>query len=144
MWETSEFIHVLLSGLDHLTLHKIPSASHIISSDPSRLRDVLSCPQDSYLSLILPQLGSSSVLDDAFRSLKAIASFLVYKDTSLSSEKVLAAYHKALGSLQSAMYDDVARHSPELLCATCILALFEVSVILLYTICVLVFICLQS
>jgi hypothetical protein len=67
------------------------------------------------------------VLDDAFRCLITVAHSMLVPDHKSSNEMILAYYEKALHSLQSAVKDSIARYSAEVLCATAILALFEVS-----------------
>lgn len=99
----------------------------VLSSEPSWLPGVLSCRQRSYFSFIPPRFGHSVALDDAFRCLITVAHSKLVPDHQSSHELIFSYYGKALRSLQSAVIDPKARYSVEALCATAILALFEVS-----------------
>jgi hypothetical protein len=99
----------------------------VLSSEPSWLPGVLSCRQRSYFSFIPPRFGHSVALDDAFRCLITVAHSKLVPDHQSSHELIFSHYGKALRSLQSAVIDPKARYSVEVLCATAILALFEVS-----------------
>jgi hypothetical protein len=108
--------------------HKLYRAAIVLSSDPSPLAGVLSCRQRSYFSFIPPRFGHSAVLDDAFRALITLAHSRLVPRHRSNHEIIFSNYSKALHSLQSAVNDRKARNSTEVLCATAILALFEVSV----------------
>ena len=101
-------------------------AATVLAARPSQLRDVLICRQRSYFSYIPTRFGSAVVLDDAFRCLITAAHAMLIPDHKPSSEKILSFYGRALRSLQSAVNDQHLRYSPDVLCATAILALFEV------------------
>jgi hypothetical protein len=56
-----------------------------------------------------------------------MADFILYTNNKLSNGHVLSYYGEALRSLRSAMNDLEVRHTSEVLCETCILALYEVN-----------------
>lgn len=118
-------------GIDPIDLSALSSihigtmASIILSSDPNRLSGVLSCRQRSYFSYIPPRFGQVSVLDDAFRCLITVTHSMLVPAHKSSQKTILSYYGRALYSLQSAVNDPSLRYSVEVLCATAILALFE-------------------
>ncbi|KAF4613431.1 hypothetical protein G7Y89_g15456 [Cudoniella acicularis] len=118
-------------GIDPIDLSALTSihigtiASTIFASEPSRLSGVLLCHQRSYFSFIPSRFGHSLVLDDAFRCLITVVHSMLVPDHKPSQDKILSCYGKALHSLQSAVSDPAARYSTEAICATAILALFE-------------------
>ena len=103
-------------------------AAPLLSSEPDRLRGLLTCRQKSYFSYILPRLGHVPVLDDAFCCLIAAAQCMLLPSRS-SRDVLFIHYGKALRSLQTAVDDPKTRCDTEVLCATAILAMFEVSLI---------------
>lgn len=133
---------VPLSGLDELirdhgfspidlsaltSIHIGAVASTVLSSEPSRLPGLMSCQQWSYFDHVPARFGHSPCLDDAFRCLVTAARSMLVPDRARPSQKmVLSQYGTALQSLQSAVNDASQRYSPEVLCATGLLALFEV------------------
>jgi hypothetical protein len=66
------------------------------------------------------------VLDDAFRCLITMAHSKLVPSHRVSDKVILARYGTALNSLQLAVNDPEARYGTEALCATGMLALFEV------------------
>jgi hypothetical protein len=110
-----------------LTDHKVYRASDIFSSQPTRLSRVLSCRQRSYFSFIPPRFGRAAVLDDAFRCLVTAVHSLLVPDHKSNPRVILCYYETALHSLRSAVNDSTSRYNSEVLCATAMLALFEVS-----------------
>ncbi|KAH8807831.1 hypothetical protein F5884DRAFT_857398 [Xylogone sp. PMI_703] len=101
------------------------TASAMITSEPNQLADVLVCRQWSYFSFIPPRFGHFLVLDDAFRCLVTATHSMLVPSHKLSDGKILSCYGRALRSLQSAVNNPTARYSSEVLCATGMLALFE-------------------
>jgi hypothetical protein len=106
----------------------IYSASEMLSSEPAQLSGVLLCRQQSYFSFIPARFGRTLVLDDAFRCLLTVAHSILVPAHKPSSKVILSHYGRALHSLQSAVNHPRARYSSEALCATGILALFEVGI----------------
>ncbi|KAF2111233.1 hypothetical protein BDV96DRAFT_189386 [Lophiotrema nucula] len=119
-------------GLDPLDLSALSSvhigaaASAVLYSDPTQLQDVLSCRQKSYFSHVAARFGHVNVLDDAFRCLVIMAHSLLIPTQRPTDAVVLSQYGKALRSLQSAINQETLRHSSEVLCATSILASYEI------------------
>lgn len=109
------------------TDHRLYRASDIFSTQPTRLSSVLSCRQRSYFSFIPPRFGQAAVLDDAFRCLVTAVHSLLVPDHKSNPRVILHCYETALHSLRSAVSDPTVRYSSEVLCATAMLALFEVS-----------------
>ncbi|KAI0144389.1 hypothetical protein GGR57DRAFT_333748 [Xylariaceae sp. FL1272] len=127
-------LEVLLSdcGLTHIdcsalaSIHLGDTAAVLLRKDPTQLKSVLSCRQQSYFSFIPARFGKVAVLDDAFRALITLAHSLVAPTKSARPLVAFGHYGKALRSLQSAVDDPNSRYAPETLCAVGILALFEV------------------
>jgi hypothetical protein len=99
----------------------------MLSLEPSQLPGVLLCRQQSYFSFIPARFGQVLVLDDAFRCLITMAHSLLIPTYKPDNSVILSQYGKALHSLQSAVNHPTARYGSEALCATGILALFEVA-----------------
>ena len=99
----------------------------MLSSDPTQLPGVLLCRQWSYFSFIPTRFGHTLVLDDAFRCLITAAHSILVPTYRQPDSTILSYYGKALHSLQFAVNDPKTRYEPEVLCATGMLGLFEVS-----------------
>jgi hypothetical protein len=102
-------------------------AARVLASEPNPLPGVLLCRQRSYFSYIPSHFGHTVALDDAFRCLITVAHSKLVPSHRSSDGTILSNYSKALQSLQSAVSDRKTRYSTEILCATAILAVFEVS-----------------
>ena len=114
-----------LSGL--ITIHVGRAAARILSSDRALLVRLLQCKQQwSYLSYLPGRYGYSACLDDAMRCVAAKMRQIVLSTDQQPDSIVLSLYGKALKSLQAAVNDPVSCLEPNVLCATEILALFEV------------------
>ena len=98
-----------------------------ISREPHLLSDVLRCRQRSYFSFLPSRYGHSACLDDAAHCLAARVRQWMDTPSDPPDKSVLSLYAKSLTSLQSALGDPVACLQPEVLCATVILAIYEVS-----------------
>lgn len=103
------------------------SASVLLQLDPSLLPSILTCRQWSYFSFVPPRFGHVAPLDDAFRCLVTITHSHLVPDHRRSDRVILQSYGKALQSLQQAFSEPNDRHSAEILCATGLLSIFEVS-----------------
>lgn len=112
---------------DSFADYALHRAAVVLASEPSPLPGVLLCRQRSYFSFIPSHFGQILALDDAFRCLITAAHFKLVPYHSSRPETNLSNYSKALHSLQSAVKDRKTRYSTEVLCATAILAIFEVS-----------------
>jgi hypothetical protein len=102
-------------------------ASQLLASEPHRLSAVMRCRQNSYFNCIMPRFGYTPVLDDAFSCLLTLTRSILVPSPNSRKGTILSNYLKALSSLQSTINDPEAWHSTEVLCATAILAVFEVS-----------------
>ncbi|OCL12160.1 hypothetical protein AOQ84DRAFT_420790 [Glonium stellatum] len=113
-----------LSGL--ITIHVGRTAAQILASDRALLARLLQCKQQwSYLSYLPSRYGYSDCLDDATRCVAAKMRQIVLTTDQLPDATVLSHYGKALKSLQAAVNDPVSCLKSDILCATEILALFE-------------------
>jgi len=114
-----------LSGL--ITIHVGRAAARILSSDRALLVRLLRCKQQwSYLSYLPSRYGYNACLDDAMHCVTAKMRQIIFSTDQQPSSMVLSLYGKALKSLQAAVNDPVSCLEPNVLCATEILALFEV------------------
>ena len=106
--------------------HTCRATSYALLRDPTRLVEVLRCKQWSYLSFLPSRVGHVECLDDAVRCLAARARQQLSSPSSSPNGLVLSLYSKALSSLQTALEGSDSCREPEVLCATQILAIFEV------------------
>ncbi len=81
---------------------------------------------ENFMTYIPARMGRSTALDDAVTCLSTAQIAYLLGDAKLEC-KGLSQYAQALGSLQKALYDRVEGKSEETLCATLLLAQFEVS-----------------
>lgn len=103
------------------------SASSLLQLDSSQLPGVLAYRQWSYFSFIPPRFGHVAALDDAFQCLVTITHSLLVPNHRQSDRVILQRYGKALRSLQKAVDEPNSRYYSEILCATGMLSIFEVS-----------------
>ena len=109
------------------TMHVGRATRHAISADPYHLvLQMRSQQQWSYLSFLPSRYGHISVLSEAADCCVARAQQIVTPQVN-GEVKVIAKYVKALDSLQKALDSPTQRYTPEVLCATQILAMYEVS-----------------
>jgi hypothetical protein len=130
-----------LSGLDRLVadyginpvhfssltnVHLGGVAAAVLSSEPQRLQGLLAGRSWSYFMFVPSRFGHYPFLDDALRCLIAkVRAMMAPSDTN---EKMIFSYYgKALTSLQKAVQDPKNCSSPDVLGATGILSVFEVS-----------------
>jgi len=108
------------------TFHVGRITAQCLSSEPAQLSAVLQCRQWSYLNYLPPRYGYSACLDDSARCVAVrVQQFLQYPG-SPPQRKPLLLYSKALRSLQVAIDDSTTYRQPEVLCATELLAIYEV------------------
>ena len=110
------------------TFHAGHTTAHALRQDPSRLVDVLHCRQWSYLSFVPSKFGNTSCLDDAVRCVAAKVRHRLSSPTQPPSTVVISLYSKALASLQNALDDKKSCLEPDILCATELLAIYEVDI----------------
>jgi hypothetical protein len=118
----------ILAFLISFAYHRLNRAAIVLSSEPSPLPGVLLCRQRSYFSYIPSHFGHTLALDDAFRCLITSAHSKLVPTHSSRPETILSNYSNALHSLQSAVKNPETRYSTEVLCATAVLSIFEVSI----------------
>lgn len=108
------------------TYHSGRLIAQLLSREPLRLVHILRCPQWSYFSFLPSRYGHSACLDDAARCVAARLSQWMKFPSEIPSNGVLSLYAKSLNSLQSALNDTFLCLQPETLCATTMLAIYEV------------------
>jgi hypothetical protein len=120
----SEFDILDLSNL--ATTHINRAGRAALSQNPYHLiHQLQSTKQQSYLSFLPSRYGQIPCLSDATDCVIARARHLVSPNTVFEAA-VIAFYVKALDSLQRALDHPRQRYQPEVLCATEVLALYEV------------------
>jgi hypothetical protein len=122
-----EFDFDLLSLSALTTVHFNRAAVKALSMAPERLVHILQLRETSYLDWIPAYYESSSVLRNVINCTMAQARRVTNPNGSVSETAVLSLYVKALEELQAALNDPARWRMPEILCATQILSLFEVS-----------------
>jgi hypothetical protein len=120
----SEFDILDLSNL--ATAHINRAGRAALSQNPYHLiHQLKSCKQQSYLSFLPSRYGQIACLTDATDCVIARARQLISPHKNWEAA-VISFYVKALDSLQRALDSPKQRYLPEVLCATEILALYEV------------------
>ena len=114
-----------LSGLT--TYHIGRPVVEELSRSPSALVDLLKHKPWSYFSYVPQRIGQTACLDDAVRCVLARVCQCVGTPGEPPTRSVLAFYSKALKSLQAAIDDPELRLHANVLCATEVLAIYEVS-----------------
>jgi hypothetical protein len=118
-------LHVLdLSALTVVTVGQ--AAGALLAHQPSLLGNVLGCPQWSYFSYLPSRYGFWKCLDDSLYCLLFKAREVLLPCPPPSGLPVFRRYGRALRSLQAAIDDPNSWAEPEVLCATALLAMFEV------------------
>ena len=120
----SEFDILDLSNL--ATAHINRAGRAALSQNPQLLiHQLQSSKQQSYLSFLPSRYGQIPCLSDATDCVIARARQLISPNKNWEAA-VIAFYVKALDSLQKALDSPKLRYQPEVLCATEVLALYEV------------------
>ena len=109
------------------TFHTGRITAQVLFREPLRLATILRYCQWSYFSFLPSRYGYSACLDDATHCLAARLRQWVIAPGDSPSDGVLSLYSKSLASLQSALNDPDLCLKPEILCATAILGIYEVS-----------------
>lgn len=112
------------------TFHASRQTARALSEDPSRLVDVLRCRQFSYLSFLPSRIGHSVCVDNAVRCVASGVRGRLSSQSGPPCARTLSLYSKALKSLQVALNHPSHYLQPDVLCATEILALYEVSLVM--------------
>ena len=113
-----------LSALTGFHLGQI--ASKTLSANPESLVGLLKCRQWSYFSYIPSQYGHSKCLDDAIHCIAVRIRQYVGGHEVTPSHSVIQLYLAALRSLQDCLDDPSRQLDSDVLCATEILAIYEV------------------
>ena len=108
------------------TFHSGRITARLLSREPFRLAHVLQYRQWSYFSFLPSRYGHTACLDDAANCVAARVRQWMNSPSEPPCKSVLSLYTKSLTSLQSALNDPVHYLKPEVLCATAILAIYEV------------------
>jgi hypothetical protein len=101
-------------------------AVSVLARQPHRLQGLLSDRTWSYFSFVPARYGQHPYLDDALRCL-VVKARAIMAPSAEADKMILAAYGKALQSLQKAVQDPSLVAGPDVLGATGILSVFEVS-----------------
>ena len=113
------------------TFHAGRATARAIAKEPSRLVGVLRSRQWSYMSFIPSRYGFNACLDDAVHCVVArVRRRLVLASTTCATNAAL--YSKALQSLQAALSQPGQCMQPDVLCASELLAIYEVSIFQYY------------
>ena len=99
----------------------------LLSEEPQRLVHILRYRQRSYFSFLPSRYGHSACLDNATRCVAARVRQWMSNPSDPPHDGVLSLYSKSLNSLRSALKDPTLCLKPETLCATSILAIYEVN-----------------
>lgn len=110
-----------------ITFHTGRVTARLLSSEPFRLIHVLRCRQWSYFSFLPSRYGDNASLDNAAHCVAAKLRQWMSSPSDTPDSNVLSLYSKSLTSLQSALNDPIVCLEPETLCATAILAIYEVN-----------------
>lgn len=108
------------------SIHVGAVASIVLADGAAKLRQLLSFRQHSYFEHLYSRYGRSPCLDDAVQALILKAQELLAPSEKTSNAMVLSQYGKALNSLQAAFSDEDRWTDPDTLCATALLAMFDV------------------
>ena len=108
------------------TFHTGRITAQILFRNPSHLPQVLRYRQWSYLSFLPSRYGHTACLDDAAHCVVARIQQWTRHPSDPPNNAVLSLYARSLTSLQSALNDPILYLKPEVLCATSILAIYEV------------------
>lgn len=109
------------------TFHTGRITAQLLAREPYRLAYVLPFRQWSYLSFLPSRYGHSACLDNAANCVAARLRQWMSSPSDPPNDGVLSLYSKSLISLQGALNDPILCLRPEVLCATAILGIFEVS-----------------
>lgn len=120
------FCHDLLS-LSTLTVAHVGSAVSIYLERPGRLISLLRQKKKSYLSHIPSRLGHSLCLDHAASAVLLKARGVLGISNPTHRTLMLEEQGNALRDLQAILNDPITRTQPDILCATELLGLIEVT-----------------
>jgi hypothetical protein len=108
------------------TYHVGRTTAEALSSDPLQLVNLLRFKQWSYLSYLPSLYGRSACLNDAVDCIIARVRQILAPTGEYGHKEVIQLYLRAIDSLQKALNSPRQRLEADVLCATEILALYEV------------------
>lgn len=108
------------------TYHVSRITAQQLATKPSYLINILRHRQWSFLSYVPSRWGNTLCLDHAVRCVVSRVQDYVSSPTGLPSPQSLKQYAVAIASLQEALGDPRQATSPDVLCATEVMALYEV------------------
>lgn len=120
-------------GFDILSLSALTSvylsrhSVQILCSKPQQLQNLMGLREASWLDFVPSQYPESRVLQLAVDCTMAQAHRLLYPNAGSTEAAVIRLYLKALAQLQVALLNERQWARPDVLCATQILAFYEVS-----------------
>ncbi|KAL8712812.1 MAG: hypothetical protein Q9220_003020 [cf. Caloplaca sp. 1 TL-2023] len=117
-----DFDVVTLSGFTDL--HTGRATAQPLHERPDCLQKIMMCKQWSYFTYIPSRFGNTRCLDDAVCCVAARVRQWI-TDPGRPSHAVIQLYAKAVKSLQAALNDPLQCILPDVLCATEVLAIFE-------------------
>jgi hypothetical protein len=110
------------------TYHMGHATAEALSSDPLQLLRLLDFKQWSHMSYLPSLDGSSACLDDAINCIIARVRQVIAPNGETGEREVIRLYLMAIDSLQKALNSPSQRLAAHILCATEILALYEVRI----------------
>ena len=114
------------------TFHVGRLTAQALTIEPHRLINILQCRQWSYFTFLPSRYGNCNFLDDAIDCVAArVRHWISYPSEQLNGT-ILSLYSRALRGLQAALEDPGLWMEPDVLCATEVLALYEVKIILIH------------
>ena len=109
------------------TYHVSRITAQQLATKPSNLINILRHRQWSFLSYVPSRWGNTLCLDHAVRCVVSRVQDYLSSPTGLPSPQSLKQYAIAIASLQEALGDPYQAICPDVLCATEVMALYEVS-----------------
>lgn len=101
--------------------------AHALASRPVEIGGMLRTNDVSYLNFLPIRYQDNPLLQDVLFCIAAQSQWLLRPQSAIDETKILAAYGHALERLQKALTDPDQCLHPDVLCATQVLGLFEVS-----------------
>lgn len=109
------------------TFHVTHTTAQALANKPSRLTDILRGRQWSFLTYLPSRIGYNDALDKAAECVAARVQHWLDFPSQPVSERILRLYSKALKALQAELDRPESYLQPDVLCATKILAIYEVT-----------------
>ena len=110
-------------------MHFSQASVKALANAPEWLAGLLQLRENCYLDFVPQYYASNGLIKAVVDCTLAQAQNVLSPHPAVSTTQVLQLYGKALRTLQAALQDSELRLQPEVLCATQILALYEVRTI---------------